>query len=94
MQVWENLSLKDMARAAGTCKDFAMQAKETRSDLRTLKLPPGAAPCSCDFELLSHCYHDILHELFRIHRYDQGTSIPSPVKAALNAACWQYGQCA
>ena len=42
MQVWENLTLKDMARAAGTCKDFAMQAKETRSDLRTLKLPPGA----------------------------------------------------
>ena len=41
LQVWENLSLKDMARAAGTCKDFAMHAKETRSELRTLKLPAG-----------------------------------------------------
>ena len=44
MQVWENLSLKDMARSAGTCKDFAEHAKNTRSDLRTLKLPPGAPP--------------------------------------------------
>lgn len=42
MQVWENLSLKDMAKAAGTCKDFATHAKETRSELRTLKLPTGA----------------------------------------------------
>ena len=44
MQVWEYLSLKDTARAAGTCKDFAEHAKSTRSDLRTLKLPPGAPP--------------------------------------------------
>ena len=42
MQVWENLSLRDMAKAAGTCKDFATHAKETRSELRTLKLPTGA----------------------------------------------------
>ena len=41
LQVWENLSLKDMARAAGTCKDFATHAKEARSELRTLKLPAG-----------------------------------------------------
>ena len=40
-QVWENLSLKDMARAAGTCKAFAAHARETRSELRTLKPPPG-----------------------------------------------------
>lgn len=30
-----------MARAAGTCKDFAAHAKDTRSELRTLKMPPG-----------------------------------------------------
>ena len=56
IQVWEMLSLKDMARAAGTCREFAAQAKETRSELRTLKMPPGDAPRPRNRWTVSHCH--------------------------------------
>ena len=43
-QVWGHLSVRDMARAAGACRQFAQRVQHARSTLRTLKVPAGARP--------------------------------------------------
>ena len=39
--MWEHLTAREVARAAGICREFAAYAHETRLGTRTLKLPAG-----------------------------------------------------
>ncbi|BDA46237.1 probable EIN3-binding F-box protein 1 [Coccomyxa sp. Obi] len=43
LQVWEHLTAREVARAAGICREFAAYAHETRLGTRTLKLPAGVS---------------------------------------------------
>ena len=59
-QVWDQLSVRDMARAAGACREFAQRVQHARSTLRTLKVPAGA----CSFNKPFHAKKFDLSALF------------------------------